>query len=108
MSETRTFTTILAADRILLGAGNTERGEVAAVRLEAEGMDIRFIRIDRDDPASVATAAKAIDERDGRLGVLVDNAGVTVCADGPPGTASLTAVRHILMSISSALSRLYK
>jgi NAD(P)-dependent dehydrogenase (short-subunit alcohol dehydrogenase family) len=81
--------------RILLGARNIECGEAAAVKLEAEGMDVRFIRIDLDDPASTTAAAKAIDERDARLDVLVNNAGVIDRANGPPGTASLAAVRRI-------------
>ena len=60
---------------VLVGARDTERGEKAAAELRADGTDVRFLRLDVADDASVAAAAGAIDSTFGRLDVLVNNAG---------------------------------
>ncbi|MFI9008174.1 SDR family NAD(P)-dependent oxidoreductase [Actinosynnema sp. NPDC053489] len=56
---------------VYVGARDVERGEEAAAALGA-----RFVRLDVTDDASVAGALAAIDEAEGRLDVLVHNAGV--------------------------------
>jgi NAD(P)-dependent dehydrogenase (short-subunit alcohol dehydrogenase family) len=77
-----------------VGARDAERGEVAVQKLRAGGADAFAVPLDVTDDASVAAAAALIDERAGRLDVLVNNAGVT----GDPGrqlptTVDLAAVR---------------
>lgn len=67
---------------VYIGARSVERGETAAAELGA-----RFVQLDVTDDASVQNAMRAIEERDGRLDVLVNNAGIW---DGRIGVAGLT------------------
>jgi NAD(P)-dependent dehydrogenase (short-subunit alcohol dehydrogenase family) len=61
---------------VYIGARSIERGEAAAADLGA-----RFVQLDVTDDASVETAFQVIDERDGHLDVLVNNAGISTAAD---------------------------
>ena len=65
---------------VYVGARDAERGEKAAAELGA-----RFVRLDVTDDASVGAALAAIDAAEGRLDVLVHNAGVLGAGpvDGP-------------------------
>jgi NAD(P)-dependent dehydrogenase (short-subunit alcohol dehydrogenase family) len=65
---------------VYVGARDAERGERAAAALGA-----RFVRLDVTDDASVAAALAAIGAAEGRLDVLVHNAGVLAhgSVDGP-------------------------
>src|SRR5689334_1617002 len=65
---------------VYIGARDAERGEKAAAALGA-----RFVQLDVTDDASVRNALAAIDAAEGRLDVLVNNAGVLAdgVADGP-------------------------
>ncbi|MGK5680258.1 SDR family NAD(P)-dependent oxidoreductase [Actinoplanes sp. URMC 104] len=56
---------------VYLGARDTERGEKAAAELGA-----RFVQLDVTDDTSVTRALAAIDAAEGRLDVLVHNAGI--------------------------------
>ncbi|GLY81531.1 SDR family NAD(P)-dependent oxidoreductase [Actinoallomurus iriomotensis] len=56
---------------VVLGARDAERGQAAADELGA-----RFVRIDVGDDASVATAAADVRAREGRVDVLINNAGI--------------------------------
>ncbi|MFG2938951.1 SDR family NAD(P)-dependent oxidoreductase [Streptomyces sp. NPDC048282] len=68
---------------VLVGARDPEQGAAAAAALGA-----RFVRIDVTDDASVAAAAADVAAHEGRIDVLVNNAGVA----GPHGDpAELTA-----------------
>ncbi|ADB34243.1 short-chain dehydrogenase/reductase SDR [Kribbella flavida DSM 17836] len=61
---------------VYLGARDVERGEKAAAELGA-----RFVQLDVTDDASVRNALATIDAAEGRLDILVHNAGVL--GDGP-------------------------
>jgi NAD(P)-dependent dehydrogenase (short-subunit alcohol dehydrogenase family) len=61
---------------VYIGARSIERGEAAAAELGA-----RFVQLDVTDDASVEAAIGVIDERDGHLDVLVNNAGISATAD---------------------------
>ncbi|MER7800990.1 SDR family NAD(P)-dependent oxidoreductase [Streptomyces parvulus] len=65
---------------VYVGARDAGRGEKAAAELGA-----RFVRLDVTDDASVSGALAAIDTAEGRLDVLVHNAGIlpTGTPDGP-------------------------
>lgn len=69
-----------AGYQVYLGARDVERGEKAAAEIGA-----RFVRIDVTDDASVTAALATIEEAEGRLDVLVNNAGVLIAdpLDGP-------------------------
>ncbi|MBO0876663.1 MAG: SDR family NAD(P)-dependent oxidoreductase, partial [Pseudonocardia sp.] len=56
---------------VLVGARNREQGEEAAAALGA-----RYVPIDVTDDASVAAAAANVAEHEGRIDVLINNAGV--------------------------------
>jgi NAD(P)-dependent dehydrogenase (short-subunit alcohol dehydrogenase family) len=56
---------------VYIGARDVERGEKAAAVLDA-----RFVQLDVTDDASVSSALATIDAAEGRLDVLVHNAGV--------------------------------
>ena len=56
---------------VILGARDPERGAAAAGRL-----GVRFVPIDVTDDASVARAAADVGAREGRVDVLINNAGI--------------------------------
>jgi NAD(P)-dependent dehydrogenase (short-subunit alcohol dehydrogenase family) len=64
---------------VLLGARDDKAGAAAAEKLGA-----RFVRIDVTDDASVAAAAADVEQHEGRIDVLINNAGV----HGPAGDPS--------------------
>jgi NAD(P)-dependent dehydrogenase (short-subunit alcohol dehydrogenase family) len=68
---------------VYVGARDVERGEAAAAALGG-----RFVQLDVTNDASVETALGLIAEREGRLDVLVNNAGVSAWGDvtGPVAT----------------------
>jgi len=64
-----------------VGARDEQRRDEAVAKLRASGIDAFGVPLDVTDDASVAAAAQLIDERAGRLDVLVNNAGI---AEGWP------------------------
>ncbi|HET9172148.1 MAG TPA: SDR family NAD(P)-dependent oxidoreductase [Actinospica sp.] len=56
---------------VVVGARDAERGAAAAAALGA-----RFVPVDVTDDASVAAAAKDVAEHEGRVDVLINNAGI--------------------------------
>jgi NAD(P)-dependent dehydrogenase (short-subunit alcohol dehydrogenase family) len=60
---------------VYVGARSVERGEAAASELDAH-----FVQLDVTADASVEAAMSAIGEREGRLDVLVNNAGISTTA----------------------------
>jgi len=63
---------------VLLGARNPERGEEAATKLRDENYDAHFVHLDLQDAATHNAAAQFIEEKFGKLDVLVNNAGVAL------------------------------
>jgi NAD(P)-dependent dehydrogenase (short-subunit alcohol dehydrogenase family) len=76
-----------------VGARDEARREAAVRKLRAGGADAFGVPLDVTDDASVAAAARTIEERAGRLDVLVNNAGVTGGMPQLPTTVELSAVR---------------
>jgi NAD(P)-dependent dehydrogenase (short-subunit alcohol dehydrogenase family) len=68
-----------------VGARDEQRREAAVEKLRAAGADAFGVPLDVTDDASVAAAAGLIEDRIGRLDVLVNNAGIT---GGMPQTPS--------------------
>lgn len=81
---------------IIVGARDPARGRRAAEDLSAAGHPVESVQLDLEDEATIAAAARWIADRHGRLDILVNNAGIVDAADGPPSTASITAVRRIM------------
>jgi NAD(P)-dependent dehydrogenase (short-subunit alcohol dehydrogenase family) len=63
---------------VLMGARNEAKGKEAETKLKSEGLDVEFILLDVDDPKTHAKAAKTIEEKFGKLDVLVNNAGILI------------------------------
>jgi len=76
-----------------VGARDDERREAAVEKLSAGGAEAFGVPLDVTDDASVAAAAALVEERHGRLDVLVNNAGVTGGMPQNPTTVSVAAVR---------------
>jgi NAD(P)-dependent dehydrogenase (short-subunit alcohol dehydrogenase family) len=80
---------------VLVGARDEARGEAAAAELRAEGGDIRFVRLDVTDAASIDAAAARLDEELGRLDVLVNNAAIGLGRRPAPSEVSVADLRRV-------------
>jgi len=76
-----------------VGARDEERREAAVAKLRAAGVDAFGVPLDVTDDGGVTAAARLIEQRAGRLDVLVNNAGVTGGLPQEPTLASLETVR---------------
>jgi NAD(P)-dependent dehydrogenase (short-subunit alcohol dehydrogenase family) len=76
-----------------VGARDEERREAAVEKLRAGGVDAFGVPLDVTDDASVTATAGLIEERAGRLDVLVNNAGVTGGGPQEPTVVDPAAVR---------------
>ncbi|SCE22258.1 NADP-dependent 3-hydroxy acid dehydrogenase YdfG [Streptomyces sp. DvalAA-19] len=61
--------------RIGVGARDRERGAEAVTALSARGVDAFAVPLDVTDDADVSAAARLLEKNEGRLDVLVNNAG---------------------------------
>jgi NAD(P)-dependent dehydrogenase (short-subunit alcohol dehydrogenase family) len=81
---------------VLLAARNPRKGEAAAEKLRGEGLDAQFLKLDVTDKADHTAASTFLEEKFGRLNILINNAGIS--ADGMGGgkvsTTTEEAVRR--------------
>jgi NAD(P)-dependent dehydrogenase (short-subunit alcohol dehydrogenase family) len=61
---------------VLVGARDDARGQAAVAKLQAEGADARFVKLDVTDHKTIQGAAEWIEKEFGRLDILVNNAGI--------------------------------
>jgi NAD(P)-dependent dehydrogenase (short-subunit alcohol dehydrogenase family) len=61
---------------VLMGARDEAKGREAAERLTAGNLKASFIQLDMADPESIRGAVEQIENRHGRLNILVNNAGI--------------------------------
>ena len=82
---------------VLVSARYAEAAQVA-IRSIATRPDLALtpLALDVADPASVATAAREVQEHVGRLDLLVNNAGADYDEDQLPSTVDLALARHAL------------
>ncbi|MFC6486614.1 SDR family NAD(P)-dependent oxidoreductase [Nitratireductor sp. GCM10026969] len=65
-------------------------------KVHRQGLSAQSVRLDLNDPASIAAAAKEIGDALGKLDILVNNAGIFDFADATPSKASIVAVRRVM------------
>ncbi len=80
-----------------VGVGDRdERRTDAVAKLRAAGVDAFGVPLDVTDDVSVAAAAALIEERAGRLDVLVNNAGIAGPWPAKPSTVAPEALRAVV------------
>jgi NAD(P)-dependent dehydrogenase (short-subunit alcohol dehydrogenase family) len=79
-----------------VGARDEQRGTRAVAKLRAAGADAFAVPLDVTRDESVTAAARLIEERAGRLDVLVNNAGVAGGGPEAPTSIDLEAVRRLV------------
>lgn len=79
-----------------VGARDPQRGEEAAAKLRAEGVDAFFVPLDVTDDESVTEAAALFEQRFGRLDVLVNNAAIAGGWPDQPSTATPESIRAVV------------
>jgi NAD(P)-dependent dehydrogenase (short-subunit alcohol dehydrogenase family) len=79
-----------------VGARDDGRRETAVEKLRAAGVDAFGVPIDVTDDESVAAAARLIEERAGRLDVLVNNAAVTGGMPQEPTKVDPATIRTVV------------
>jgi len=79
--------------RIWLGSRDVARGEAAAAKLS--GIDVRVLPVDVTRDESVQAAAARIKTEDGKLDVLINNAGILGKDPSAPSAQSVDDIRSI-------------
>jgi len=80
---------------VLAGARDETRGREAVDALHARGLTVAPLRIDVTDDDSIASAARVIDGRYGRLDILVNNAGISGGAAGNPSEITIARMKQV-------------
>lgn len=71
--------------KVWLGSRDQDRGQLAVNRLTKDGIDAQLIIIDVTNMLSIKEAARRIQHEDGKLDVLINNAGILGSHDVAPG-----------------------
>ncbi|MFC5471248.1 SDR family oxidoreductase [Cohnella suwonensis] len=79
---------------VLVGARDSGRGDEAVRKLIEEGIDARFVRLDVTNLESIQAAANLIEEYDGKLDVLINNAGIFIYPDEAPSELEISVLRE--------------
>jgi NAD(P)-dependent dehydrogenase (short-subunit alcohol dehydrogenase family) len=78
---------------VLLGARDEQRGKEAAAKLQTEGLDVQFLRLDVNDQATHKAAYSFIENKFGKLDILVNNAAVALEIDQKPSGVDMQTLR---------------
>jgi NAD(P)-dependent dehydrogenase (short-subunit alcohol dehydrogenase family) len=112
MSETTTIALVTGANKgigyeiaaglgalgwtVGVGARDQERRDAAVAKLRAEGFDAFGVPLDVTDDATVSEAARLVEERFGRLDVLVNNAAITGGMPQEPTKVPAATIRGVV------------
>ncbi|MFM0478766.1 SDR family NAD(P)-dependent oxidoreductase [Paraburkholderia strydomiana] len=77
------------------GSRDAARGEAARQSLLAEGHDVRLLTIDVTSDESVFAAAARVRDEDGRLDVLINNAGIPGESHASPSQQPVDDIRAV-------------
>jgi NAD(P)-dependent dehydrogenase (short-subunit alcohol dehydrogenase family) len=80
--------------KVILGARDAEKGEQAAASLVEEGLEVVAARLDVTEQESIDALRLLVEERFGRLDVLVNNAAILYDTWQGATTANLDTVRE--------------
>jgi len=75
---------------VVLAARDPQKGEAAAAKLRAEGLDVQFLKLDVTDKADHAAASTFLEKKFGRLDILINNAGIAAEAFGSGKVSTTT------------------
>jgi len=78
---------------VLIGARDDRRGKEAAVTLQAEGLDVQFLRLDVNDHTTHEAARSFIEDKFGKLDILVNNAAVALDMNQKPSEVDMQTIR---------------
>jgi NAD(P)-dependent dehydrogenase (short-subunit alcohol dehydrogenase family) len=73
---------------VVLAARDAQKGEAAAAKLRGEGLDAQFLKLDVTKKEDYPAAVAFLEQKFGRLDILINNAGIS--AEGL-GTGKVTA-----------------
>jgi NAD(P)-dependent dehydrogenase (short-subunit alcohol dehydrogenase family) len=82
---------------VLVGARDEAKGAEAAARLRDERLDAQAVKLDVTDAATIAAAKKFVEERFGKLDILVNNAAIIGkhAWDTAPSELALEHIREV-------------
>jgi NAD(P)-dependent dehydrogenase (short-subunit alcohol dehydrogenase family) len=83
-----------AGVRVVLAARDPQKGERAAEKLRGAGVDAQFLKLDVTNKADHAAASSFLEEKFGRLDILINNAGIN--AEGLGGGKASTAAEDVI------------
>jgi NAD(P)-dependent dehydrogenase (short-subunit alcohol dehydrogenase family) len=78
---------------VLIGARDEQRGKQAAAKLQSEGLDVQFLRLDVNDQRTHEAARSFIEDNFGRLDILVNNAAVALDMNQKPSEVDVQTIR---------------
>lgn len=70
-----------AGIKVLAASRNKERGETAVATLQKEGLDVEFVQLDVSNFSDIKNVYNYINEKFGKLDILINNAGIQIESD---------------------------
>ena len=63
---------------VILAARDRAKGVEASLKLQAEGLGVEALELDVNSLSSIAEAARSVEQKHGRVDILINNAGVLI------------------------------